>query len=138
MRLGGNIQDFFMKDKVKQIFLVTFTLFGILMWQNINGPNFYSSQESKEYQEYMGKKVSRILNKANEANNKLQSKTHQKPFRLRGLASQRGDCLGCCRDSGGVLCLHGRTYCKNGKELSEFCSQKGCNACPVLKGKNDN
>lgn len=110
------------------------------MWHNLTGPNFYSSQASKEYQEYMGKKVSRILSKSNKIDKKVKvnAKVLEKRFTIRNLASKRSDCLGCCRDSGGVLCLHGKTYCKNGKKVSEFCSQKGCNACPVLKGKNEN
>ena len=126
-----------MNDRVKQIFLVSFTLFALLMWKNISGPGFYSSQENLEYQEFMGKKVSRILEKDKQQDSKIKKKflynTNTHP--LRNLASKAGKCLGCCRDFGGVRCIHGKTYCKNGNKLSEFCIQKGCNACPVLKEK---
>jgi hypothetical protein len=124
-----------MKDKVKQIFLVTFVLFSVLMWQNLSGPTFYSSQENDEYQEYMGKKISRILDKNQGMSLKDKQKLLKNALPMRSLAAKRGDCLGCCRDFGGVRCIHGKTYCKNGNKLSEFCTQKGCNACPVLEGK---
>jgi hypothetical protein len=105
-----------MKDKVKQIFLVTFVLFAVLMWQNLSGPTFYSSQESDEFQEYMGKKVSRILSKNQGMSKKKKQLLLRNALPMRGLATKRGDC-------------------KNGSKLSGFCTQKGCNACPVLKAK---
>ncbi|MDH5581004.1 MAG: hypothetical protein OEY33_03795 [Bdellovibrionales bacterium] len=115
-----------MEDKTKQIFLVSFAIFALLIWHNYNQPTFHDSVVNQEYRTYMNKKVDRILG------------NKQTPLIKEGrfLSSEPANCLGCCRKRGGVTCLNGKTVCKKDKShLSFTCRNNGCNACPVLKSK---
>lgn len=115
-----------MDDRIKQIFLISFAVFALLIWSNYNQPSFHDSTENQEYRNYMNKKVERILE--NKQTNIIQEG--------RSISSEPANCLGCCRKRGGVICLNGKTVCKKDQShLSFTCQNNGCNACPLLKSK---
>lgn len=111
-----------MEDRIKQFFLISFCVFALLIWHNFNQPNFYSSEEYSDYHNYINQKVERII-----------SEKEGNIINTRATASENANCLGCCNDQGGVVCIGGKTTCKDGGHLSYTCQNKGCNACPVLK-----
>lgn len=44
------------------------------------------------------------------------------------------DCRGCCSGHGGVVCVDGKTRCKDGTGLSSKCRAKKCNKCGSQSG----
>ncbi len=112
-----------MDDKVKQIFLISFGIFALLIWHNYNQPSFHDSTEYREYQTYMNQKIQRIIDEKN--GTAIQSE--------RSISSGATNCIGCCPNHGGVICHNGKTVCKKGlSHLSFTCQNNGCNACPVI------
>lgn len=47
------------------------------------------------------------------------------------------NCRGCCSHHGGVTCNNGITQCRDGSSLSNKCSSKGCNKCPVKQSHTE-
>ena len=119
-----------MEDRIKQIFLISFCLFALLVWYNLNQPNFYSSQDHKDYEDYIRQKVHRIVDPKHAKKESSKILLNSRTF-----ASEHGNCLGCCKKQGGVICHGGKTICGSGSHLNFTCQNKGCNACPVLKTK---
>ena len=117
-----------MKDRINQLFIVSSILFTGLIWYSLNSPVYYTSQDDHQVQEYMRKKISKILEKEEKIKGKKADFIGQ-----RELASKDGNCLGCCHKKGGVLCQAGTTRCSDGSPLSRKCKMKGCSACPTFK-----
>ncbi len=46
----------------------------------------------------------------------------------------RADCRGCCSHHEGVVCVEGKTQCKDGTPLSAKCKAKACSKC---EGEDD-
>ena len=47
------------------------------------------------------------------------------------------DCRGCCNGHGGTVCINGVTKCADGTELSDKCSDNGCDVCDAQESTNN-
>lgn len=114
-----------MNDRTNHIFLFTSSLFALLIWHNLNSTNGNHERELADYDEYMQKKISKIV----ENREILKSKSEI----INRAPSSIDSCEGCCEDHDGVTCKGGTSLCTDGTPLSDQCIKSSCNACPVLK-----
>jgi hypothetical protein len=133
-----------MEDRTKQIFLVTFTLFALLVWVSSNEPGFYPGKVNDEYTDFMSKKVSKIVNQEKERiknenlkftgglikNGGKDKPDEVVPLRFPASTQDNYDNCGlCCLKNGGTICYSNKTYCRDGSTPTNECLEKGCDAC---------